>query len=256
MNTHTTETDRDYTVKTVNKAFKMLELLAETEECVSLGTLAAQSGMTRNGAFRILRTMCDRGLVEKGDQHGTYRLGFCTVPLAKKLLKNMSIVNYAHPFLEELANKHDEAVYLTVLKDDEVLFVDMVDCSQQIKAASLLGRLVPLFSNAAGKVMKSCDSRELLKRLLRKRSNKELEKLDREMKEIRASGVAIDKGGLGDGIISVAVAIRDYSGRIVGAITLIGPSFRMLAGRIENEIIPSLIEETQLLSGKFGYVPA
>jgi len=43
---------------------------------------------------------------------------------------------------------------------------------------------------------------------------------------------------------------------VIGAITLIGPSVRMLTDRLEKEIIPSLQEGAGILSGKFGYAPA
>ena len=78
-----------------------------------------------------------------------------------------------------------------------------------------------------------------------------------ELFEIRSNGgVAIDSGGLGEGIISVAVAVKDYAGHVIGAITMLGPSFRFLKERIEKEIIPSLIEGAALASEKFGYMPA
>ena len=254
------DSDRDYSVKTVDKALELLEILSDYEDGIGLAPLAARVGITRNGTFRILRTMCTKGLVEQDEQNGNYRLGFCSATLGRKLLKNMNVINYAHPVLEDLANRFDEAVYLTVPRDDEVLFLDMVDSRQQIKAAPLLGRLLPFFTNAPGKVMKSLDSRDLIERLLkrigRKKGALELEKLDLELNEIRCSGVAIDRGGLGEGIISIAVAIKDYSGKVIGAITLIGPSFRILSERIENEIIPTLKEGADLLSGRFGYCPA
>lgn len=256
MRTQKKEPDTDYTVKTVDKTLEILEILTESEGGISVTQLAARVDLTHNAAFRILRTLYAKGYVEQAPNTGAYRLGLCSVPLAHKMLNIMNVANYAHPVLEELARKHDEAVYLTVLKDDNVLFLDMVDCGQQIKAAPLLGRLVPFFSNAAGKVMKSFDSRDLLKRLLKKKNPHDLEMLDLELTEIRAQGVAVDKGGLGEGIISVAVAVRDYTGKVVGAITLIGPSFRMLTERLDKEIIPSLKEGAELLSGRFGYCPA
>jgi DNA-binding IclR family transcriptional regulator len=39
----------------------------------------------------------------------------------------------------------------------------------------------------------------------------------------------------------------------VGAITMLGPSFRMAASRLENEIIPSMLDGAEMLSMKFGY---
>lgn len=256
MRPRTVDADRDYSIKTVDNALRLLEFLAEHQEGATLAQLSAHVSLTTNSTFRILHTLIVKGLVEKGGKTGYYRLGFCSVTLAQKMMKNMSVVSYAHPILEDLAKTLNEDVYLTVLKDDDVLFLDMVDCHQPVKTASLLGRMVPLLTNAAGKVMKSCDSRDLIWRRFKRRGAQELKKLDEELNEIREKGVAVDSGGLGDGIISVAVAIRDYTGRVVGAITLIGPSFRVLAERLESEIIPSLKESAGLLSGKFGYCPA
>ena len=260
MQTSKTDSDPDYTVKTVNKAIELLEALAELDSA-TLPQLSTRVNLTRNSTFRIMKTLVGKGLVEQDPVRGTYRLGLNSVTLAQKILHSMSVINFAHPILEDLVKRHDEAAYLTVLRDGEVLFLDMVDCERQIKSVSLVGRRFPFFSNAAGKVMKSLESYDIIEKLLKKRGRKsvgapDLEKLEIELRSIRAKGVAIDRGGLGEGIISVAVAVKDYTGKVVGAITLIGPSFRMLTDRLEKEIIPSLQYEAQILSGKFGYAPA
>ena len=204
-----------------------------------------------------MSTLCERGLVERDSEAGAYQLGISSVALAQNLLKHSSVVNYAHPIMEVLARKHDEAVYMTVIKDDEVLFLDMVDCEQQVKATPMVGRRFPFFTNAAGKVMKALDSRDLLDKFSMKQGKKgggpDMEILASELNEIRSKGVAVDCGGLGEGIISVAVVVRDYAGKVVGAITMLGPSFRMLTERLENEIIPSLLEGGEMLSEKFGF---
>jgi len=77
--------------------------------------------------------------------------------------------------------------------------------------------------------------------------------LQSELKTVREKGVAVDCNGLGEGITTVAVAVRDYAGKVIGAITMLGPSFRMAATRLEEEIIPSLREGAEMLSLKFGY---
>jgi DNA-binding IclR family transcriptional regulator len=246
-----------YTVQSVDKAFSLLEVLAESANSLTLAQLAVAVSLNRNKTFRLLTTLCEQGLVERNHETGAYHLGICSVTLAQKLLMKASLVNHAHPVIEELARKHDEAVYMTVIKGDEVLFLDMVDCEQQIKAAPFVGKKFPFFTNAAGKAMKALDSSDLLEKFFRKRGRKDslpdLECLQTELENIRSRGVAVDCGALGDGIISVAVAVRDYAGKVVGAITMLGPSFRMLTDRLETEIIPSMLEGAQLLSEKFGY---
>ena len=245
------------TVQSVDKAFELLEILTEDAHDPSLSFLAEKVGLSRNKTYRLISTLCERGLVERDEATGRYHLGIYSVALAQKFLKNANVVSYAHPIMEELARKHDEAIYMTVIQDDKVVLVDMVDCDQQIKAAPLVGKSYPFFTNAAGKVMKALDSRELLEKFLknnyRRNTVPDLDQLESELQEIRSTGVAVDSGGFGEGISSVAVAVRDYAGKVVGAITMIGPSFRMLAERLEVEIIPSLMEGADLLSGKFGY---
>jgi DNA-binding IclR family transcriptional regulator len=249
-----------YTIQVVSDAFKVLEALMDQSVAASITQLPQRVGLNRNKTFRLLATLCELGIAEREPVSGNYQLGAYAIALAQKLLMSSSLVSHAHPIMESLALKHDEAVYMTVPQNDQVLFLDMVDCGQQVKAAPLLGQSHPIFSNAAGKVMKAFDSRDLVEKMLSKSGKKgnvpDLEKLFSELQEIRQTGVALDCGGLGDGIITVAVGVRDYAGKVIGAITMLGPSFRMLTGRIENEIVPSLIEGAELLSEKFGYAPA
>jgi DNA-binding IclR family transcriptional regulator len=247
------------TDKAATKIIELLEALTESDRGFGLHYLAGCIKIPRTTTAILLNSLCKNGLVEFDEKLAVYRLGLYSVALAQKMLMKTSVIAYAHPILEELVRKHGESVYMAVPRAHEVLFLDMVNCSSQpTESESLVGRRVPFFTNAAGKVMKALDSYDLLKKLVRKyrRQNDELpdlQQLDTELEQIRSSGVAIDNGGLGEGLISVAVAVRDYGGKVVGAITLIGPSFRLLSERLETEIIPSLTEGAELLSKKFGY---
>ena len=265
-----------YTARNINKTLEVLEKLAESTEPITLPSLAAKIGLTRGQTSILLNTLTEKGLVECESVSGGYQLGAYTVALGQKLLESSNlasyvrpimqklvdssnIVSYSHPIIEELVRKHGEAVYMTVIKDNEVLFLNMVDCVQQLRTEPFVGRKLPFFTNAAGKVMKAVDSWDLLEKLCKKEPRPDrrpdMDKLASEMKEIRITGVAVENGGLGEGVISVAVAVRDYAGKVVGALTMLGPSVRMLAERIDNEIIPSLQEGADLLSKRFGYAP-
>lgn len=250
--------DKDsYAVSTVEKALDLLEILTEEPGDATLPYLADRLEASRNKTFRLLATLEKRGLVEREEWSGSYRLGIPAVELAQRFLRSASLIRHAHPVMEGLARKHDEAVYMTVLRGDEVLFLDMVDCDRQVKAASFVGKRFPFFTNASGKAIKALQSRELPWKQGKRQKNgnaaPDLVELEMELNTIREKGVAIDSEGLGEGVISVAVAVRDYAGKVVGALTMLGPSFRMVASRLENEIIPSLVEGAEILSMKFGY---
>ncbi|NTV48717.1 MAG: IclR family transcriptional regulator [Geobacteraceae bacterium] len=251
-----------YTVQTVQKAFEILEYLTEDRAVATHKSIALKFEMSPNKTFRLLATLCESGLVEQDISTGNFRLGINSFSLAQKLAGNSNIISIAHPVIVQLAKKHDEAVYMTIIKGDDVLFLDMADCHQQIKAESLVGKSFPYFTNAAGKVMKALESAEVIEWLKSKKYGKSRnipnsDFLASELLEIRSNGgVAIDSGGLGEGLISVAVAVKDYAGHVIGAITMHGPSFRLVRERIEREIIPSLLEAAALASQRFGYMPA
>lgn len=244
-----------YAVQSVENALDILETLADEIHDGTLPHLAGKLGISRNKTFRLLATLEGRGLVEKDEWSGNYHLGVTTVELAQRFLRNTSLIKHAHPVMESLARKHDEAVYMTVLRGTEVLFLDMVDCDQNIKAESFVGKRFPFFTNAAGKAIKALESRDLLEKFfhLRHKEIPDQARLQAELEFIRENGVAVDNGGLGEGIVSVAVAVKDYAGKVVGAIAMLGPSFRMVTERLEKEIIPSLCEGAEMLSMKFGY---
>jgi len=251
-----------YTVQTVHNAFEILGYLTEDHSESTLQTLASRFDLSINKTFRLLSTLCESGFVEQDKPSGTYRLGMGSFTLAQKLVGNSNIINITHPVIEQLAKKHEEAVYMAVIKGDDVLFLDMVDCHQQIKAMPLIGKTFPYFTNAAGKVMKAMESAEVIEWLKISKRNKtkhisDPEFLASELQEIRSNGgVAVESDGLGEGLISIAVAVKDYAGHVIGAITMYGPSFRLMKDRIENEIIPSLLEAAAFTSQRFGYLPA
>lgn len=242
-----------YSVQAVVKAIDLLEALAQGGESPSIAVLEKKLGLSHNKAFRLLATLEDKGLVERNKLNGTYNLGLQAFEMAQHILKSDNLIRMAHPIMVELARKLDEAVYFTVANNDEVLFLDMVDSFQQIKTADLVGKRFPFFTNAAGKVIKSVSSIDLFGRAGKKSGIKNVQQLEVELDEIRRKGVAVDFNGLGEGICTVAVVIRDYAGKVVGALTLLAPSFRMLQDRLDNVVIPCMLEGAEALSMKFGY---
>jgi DNA-binding IclR family transcriptional regulator len=246
-----------YSVQAVVKAFDLLESLAAEDTSPTVPVLAKKLELSRNKVYRLLATLEDKGLIERDAVTGTYRLGLCAFEMAQHILKSASLIRMAHPIMEELARKHDEAIYITVMNNDEVLFLDMVDSFQQIKTIPLVGRRFPFFTNSAGKAIKAMSSSDALERMFRHGARSkgipDIRKLETELSDIRKKGVAVDFGGLGEGICAVSVVIKDYAGKVVGALTMLAPSFRMLQERLEKEIIPSMLEGAEVLSMKFGY---
>jgi IclR family transcriptional regulator, KDG regulon repressor len=264
----------------LQKAVELLEILASGQEGKSKSALARKAGISWYKASQLLAVLEKKGLLECAVKSGKYDMSRAQ-RLVQMLIDNarnlkfagaimrsilpeqnddlhVTILKDAHPVLEALARQHNEAIYMAILNGDEVLFLDMVDTMQQERAEPVVGRRFPFFSNAAGKVMRAIDSWDLLERIGRKwRGSRglypDLAALKAELEQIREKGFAIDCSGMGDGVITVAVAVKDYAGKVVGALMLMGPSFRLIGDRLEEEIIPSLRLSAEMISMKFGY---
>lgn len=263
----------------LDKAMELLEMLADEGRDCSISALSRAAGISRYQTMRLLEGVERKGGVQCAVESGRYDRSRAAL-LGERLLKKAgrakhargilesflrdnaeavyrSMVQEVRPVMESLARKHDEAVYMAVLKGEEMLFVDMADSLAGGRGEALVGKRFPFFCNAAGKVMRAIDSWDLLEKLgkgCRRGPLRfpELSALRSELELIREKGVAVDCGGMGEGVITVAVAVRDYAGKVVGALAMLGP--RLIGARLEEEIIPSLRSSGELLSMKFGYV--
>ncbi|QWV92136.1 IclR family transcriptional regulator [Geomonas oryzisoli] len=278
METQKGELSRDE----LQKAVELLEIVAAQGARCSLTALARQAAITPYRARLLLALLEDKGLVACAVQSGKYdesrarklarsllhnaRDNRLLGPLVRSVLSEhdddlkVTILKDARPVLEALARRHNEAICMAIPKGDEVLLLDLVDPLQQGRGEPLVGRRFPFFANAAGKVMRAIDSWDLLEQIGRRwRGSRggcpDLAALRVELEKIRVNGVAVECSGMGDGVVTVAVAVRDYAGKVVGALMLFGPSFRLLGDRLEQEIIPSLRLSAELLSARFGYAP-
>jgi DNA-binding IclR family transcriptional regulator len=246
-----------YTAHAVEQAFDLLNILSAQDTMPTVALLAKRLGLSNNKAFRLASTLMDLGLIERDDMTGVYRLGLSAFGMAQRIINNTSLVRLVHPTLDKLANKHNEAMYITVVNNDEILFLDMVDSFQTVRPVSFLGLRLPFFTNAAGKIIEAMSSSNIWDKFNKRSANKiglfDIDKLVSELNEIRAKGFAVDFGGCGEGLCAIAVAIKDYTGIVAGALTMLAPSFRMLQERIDNEIVSSMVEAGAELSIKLGY---
>ena len=255
------------------KEAELLALIADGKKVPSISALSRRAGLSRYKTVRLLLSLERRGLV-------TWGADSCRLPpgwggggaqqpapgsspavrgtASREEAIRQALMKDARPMMESLARRHNEAVYLTIMNGDEVLFLDLVESRRRAKGEPLVGRRYPFFTNAAGKVMRAIDSWDLLEKIGKRWRGgggryPDLAGLRAELELVRARGVAVDCGGMGEGIITVAVAVRDYAGKVIGALTMLGPSVRLLGERLEEEIIPSLRVSGELLSMKFGY---
>lgn len=243
-----------YSIHSVENALDLLEALCEETDEFRISYLSEKLKMNKTSVFRLLATFENRGYVEREEASGKYRLGLSIYEMSQKFLSRMRLLRKVRPVMEQLVRQCNETAYLVVRRQDEILFLDMVDNAQKVKIVSLVGRRFPLASTAAGKVFlafegnagaehKKCIARTAL-----------AGPATGDLAAVRQDGICIDQHGVGDGITCTAVPLFSGNGELAGVLALLGPDFRMPVEKLENHLLPPLKEAGEIISSKLGYL--
>jgi IclR family transcriptional regulator, KDG regulon repressor len=115
-----------------------------------------------------------------------------------------------------------------------VMYLSIVTCRHPVKTLSHIGRRNPLHCTSSGKVMLAFQTPELIEQFIgrglkayTRNTITDPVALRAALAEIRAHGYATSVDEIRDGIASVAAPIRDYSGRVGHALTVVGPDGRL-----------------------------
>ena len=242
-------TKDSYSIQSVDNALDVLEAICEEEEEVRVSHLSERLGMTKMSLFRYLATFENRGYVEKVNNSHRYRLGLSAYEIGQKFLLRMGLLRKAKPVIDQLARSCNEALYLVIARGKEVLMLDMVDTTHQVRIAPLVGCRYPMEKTSAGRVMLAFSAQH--------RNNfesKQIKTMAEDLADISKCGCALDEGCFGEGISSLSVPVLDAQGHVPGCLCLIGPDFRFESERINEDLLPNLVDAGIVVSSKLGYV--
>lgn len=251
-------------VQSLERAFDLLEALGDGGE-LGVTELANRTGLVPSTAHRLLHTLAKRGYVSQSTESGRYLLGYKAVEVASGLerrLERLRVV--ARPHLEGVQRETGETVNLVVLDADRVVYVDQVEGSRQVRMFTTVGTSVPAHTTGSGKailangpseaVQALCAGREPLPKLT-EHTLTSLRALEEDFERIRRRGYAVDNEEHEEGAGCVAVAVFDHTGRPTAAISVSGPSARVVGPNAER-LGALLVEHAAQVSDALGFAAA
>ena len=183
---------------------------------------------------RALRTLAERGYVERDPGTRRYRIGWRLVGLGLRG-RDDRLLDVAGPVLSSLVAHTGETAHLSVLAGTEVLTLASEAPPHAVVASGWVGRTVPAWCTASGRALLLDDDRPELEARFGSgalehagpRAPRDVAELSRRIVAARARGVAIVRDELEAGLVAVAAPVRDGGGRIVAALNVSGPGFRL-----------------------------
>jgi len=247
-------------VQSVDRALRIVGYLAESEGAeLSVTEIGRRLGVHKTTASRLAATLARHGFIQRGPATDHYQLGLGLVHLAASAVADFGPVHVARAALRDLAARTEETITLGVLSGERVVYVDQIMGRRSIVSHSWLGNTTPTHCSASGKVLLAwLDEREL-KAILPSRLERltpetivSVPELRRHLDEIRARGYGTTIEELEEGLTAVAAPVRQATGRVVAALGLGAPSFRLREEHIPR--IARLVREAaDTVSRELGY---
>jgi len=250
---------QDNTVQSVKRAMAILEELATQKEGLGVTELARRINLHKSTVHRMLNTLLDMGYVEQNASSEKYRLGMKLLFLGGAILERMDIRHEAQDLIQELSERVNETVHLVVPDGYAAVYIDKIDSNKTIRMYSQIGRLAPLHASAVGKAILAFSDDKFIKEVLKRDLVKftantitEPGKLLEHLKKIREQGFSLDDEENEEGIRCIGAPIFDYRGKVIGAISVSGPTVTVTQEKI-NSIAESVMECAKKISHRMGW---
>jgi DNA-binding IclR family transcriptional regulator len=238
----------DDSVQVVDRVFAILEYLSQEPEAKGPTDIASATGIHKSTVHRLLSSMCTRGYIEKNEAAGTYYIGLKLVEIVSNHIDNLELQTEARPCLNELHEELGLIIHLGILDRNEVVYVEKMDISRNLRLYAQIGMRVPAYCSSLGKCMLSSLSGDDLEYILSASVPEQftpntitsIPALKDELRKVRLQGWAMDNEEYALGHRCIGAPIYDYRGEMIAAVSASGPT-----SLLTEERIPAVAERVK-----------
>jgi len=242
----------------IDRGAQLLALVLESEAPRPLGELAADAGLPKSTASRLLGALERNGLVEQDGLRGAFRAGPVMARYAGRGISARRIVEAAERPMAALADATGETINVAVATPGGVEHLAQVESRHYLGTTQWVGRRVPFHASANGKVLLAFGAASAPEGAqlepLTSRTLVDPIQLESELETVRRETFAAATDELELGLSAVAAPVYDETGRVIAALSVSGPTLRLTPRRIA-ELRPIVIKQARALSEQLGHRP-
>lgn len=250
-----------YLIKSVVNALDLLEEFSGDVRELGVTELSKRLRLHKNNVFRLLATLEHKGYIEQNKETENYHLGLKSLELGQTYLRQIGLIRQTRSILEELVRSVEENAGLAVIRENSVVYLDVVEADRTVRVASRIGWRLPVYVAAVGRAQLAFKSETEMERLINWDDMKKFtegtipdkETFMQQMRQVKEQGWALDDESYETGVRCVAVPIFDYSRNVVAGISIAGPSFRLSDKVLHERVVPELTRAGNEMSKRLGY---
>lgn len=246
-------------IQSLGRAFGILEEVARHRDGIGLADLSRLVGLHNSTTFHLAKTMAALGYVRQEKDTKRYRIGRPLFALAASALDEIEMINVATPVLEELARQTGECSHFAVRMGDAIVVIARTSGPGAFQLADRVGVVRPAHCTALGKAILAALPPDHLAGLLKRtglkpsteKSITEMPVLLREIEEIKRTAIAFDDGEFNLEVRCIAVPVKNFTGKVIGALGISGPIWRLSNQAVKSRA--KIVQEAaSRLSAEFG----
>ena len=248
-------------MKSLSKALRILDTLGDCPGGLGITDLSAALGAPKSTVHRLIATLEAAGYAVFDPPTSRYILGSHVAKLGEQLGSQSPLLTFGVNSLEQLTRKCKEASHLAILEGTEVVYVSREESKEPVRISFGMGHRAPAHCTALGKALLAGLTDAEIRMLYKNQRKLEkltphtpisLDQLVSEIGLIRREGIAYDNEEYMAGLRCIAAPIRDYSGRIVAAMSLSMFKHKMTAAR-KALFKEALLRASAELSAHLGF---
>lgn len=243
----------------VQNSMRLLKCFTEIKPIWKVTDLAKELGLAKRTISRIIATLVAEGFVVQVEEASSYRLGLAVLTLGGVVTSNLEILEEAAPVLNRIVYETGETAHLAILDGLDTIYIKKEVSLHHAPIATHVGRRNPSYATSSGKVLLAYSDKSVVDAVIEnglkkwcKNTITNAEQLRFILDKTRDQGYAVTLEELTDGINSVAAPIRDYRGKVVSSVSIVGPITRMKPHKLPD-YIRSVVNAANEASERLGY---
>lgn len=247
--------DNKQPLAAVDRTLKILEHVARHEK-INLEHLAAETNLPKPTLHRFLATLVDLGYVYR-DENNQYSLTLRMFSIGSQGLEQRNLLQDARPIAMRLSQQLQETVHMGVLDGTMAVYVLKIESPYTIRMYSRVGKRIPLYCTAIGKVLLAHLSAEVINSLelipYTAATITDTQRLQEELSAVRIQGYAQDNQEYEEGVCCIASPVYDYTSSVIAALSVSWPTFRYTE-KHKDTYICSIKESASAISSLLGFL--
>lgn len=251
---------KENTVQTLDRTFDIIELLATSPNGMGVTEIGRKLGLHKSTVYRLIKALVQRGYLEKDQSTGAYRIGLKFVEISSLHIQQIELKTEAIPFMRHLSELTGQVTHLAIMDETEVVYIEKIDVIQSLRMYSQIGKRIPVYCSALGKVLLSGQNSDYQKRIMKKikytqhtkNTIREESQFINELEKTKQRGWAVDNEEHELGIRCIAAPIKDFTGKVIAALSITGS---------KNTIVPEkdqyyselVVEAADNISRRLGF---